>query len=186
MKYNSAATRTRGLSTPLTHKGKLKLEKGRAVGSAENIGTSFAAPLVSRTLAGSMELVRSTISIVSGLPRETVRSAPAIIFSGPAQRSLTLRPARSRSRQATLSTESSDSFVASAAASIVPGGANQSRAGVAPAEVQRLSRPTVSPDDRILVPRPETDAEQIKPPTIPRSRAGSAPSGRTFVDGEQP
>ena len=68
-----------------------------------------------------MELVRSSISIASGLPRETVRSAPAITFSGPAQRSLTLRPARSRSRQATLYIESSDSFVASAAASIATG-----------------------------------------------------------------
>jgi hypothetical protein len=41
--------------------------------------------------------------------------------SGPAQRSLSLWPARSRSRQATLSIESSDSFVASAAASIASG-----------------------------------------------------------------
>src|ERR1035437_2947699 len=48
-------------------------------------------------------------------------SAPAIVFSGPAQRSLTLRPARSRSRQAPLYIESSDSFVASAAASIATG-----------------------------------------------------------------
>jgi hypothetical protein len=68
-----------------------------------------------------MELVRSSISIVGGLPRETVRSAPAITFSGPAQRSLTLWPVRSRSRLATLYTESSDSFVASAAASIATG-----------------------------------------------------------------
>jgi hypothetical protein len=68
-----------------------------------------------------MELVRSSVSIASGLPCVTVRSAPAIVFSGPAQRSLTLRPARSRSRQATLYTESSDSFVASAAASIATG-----------------------------------------------------------------
>ena len=68
-----------------------------------------------------MELIRSSISIVSGLPRVTVRSAPAITFSGPAQRSLTLWPARSRSRLATLYTESSDSFVASAAASIATG-----------------------------------------------------------------
>src|SRR2546427_11289535 len=68
-----------------------------------------------------MKLVRSTISIASGLPRVPVRSAPAIVFSGPAQHSLTLRPARSRSRQATLSIESSDSFVASAAASIATG-----------------------------------------------------------------
>ena len=42
-------------------------------------------------------------------------------FSRPAQRSLTLRPARSRSRHATLYTESSDSFVASAAVSIATG-----------------------------------------------------------------
>jgi hypothetical protein len=47
--------------------------------------------------------------------------SPAIVFSGPAQRSLTLRPARSRSRLATLSIESSDSFVASAAVSIATG-----------------------------------------------------------------
>ena len=73
------------------------------------------------TPVGSVELVRSSISTVGGLPRVTVRSAPAIIFSGPAQRSLMLWPARSRSRQATLYTESSDSFVASAAASIATG-----------------------------------------------------------------
>ncbi len=76
---------------------------------------------VAITPAGSMELVRSSVSIVSGLPRVTVRSAPAITFSRPAQRSLALRPARSRSRQATLYTESSDSSVASAAASIATG-----------------------------------------------------------------
>src|SRR6266542_1895310 len=76
---------------------------------------------VAITPAGLMELVRSSFSIDSGLPCVTVRSAPAIIVSGPAQRSLTLRPARSRSRQATLYIESSDSFVASAAASIVTG-----------------------------------------------------------------
>ena len=42
--------------------------------------------------------VRSSISIVGGLPCVTVRSAPAIVFPGPAQRSLTLWPARSPSR----------------------------------------------------------------------------------------
>ena len=68
-----------------------------------------------------MELVRSSLSIPSGLPCEKVRSAPAIVFSGPAQRSLTLWPARSPSRHATLYIESSDSFVASAAASIATG-----------------------------------------------------------------
>src|SRR5262249_18996847 len=68
-----------------------------------------------------MELVRSTISVVSGLPCVTVRSAPAIVFSGPAHRSLPFWPARSPSRLATLYIESSDSFVASAAASIATG-----------------------------------------------------------------
>jgi len=73
------------------------------------------------TPADSMELVRSSISIVSGLPCVTVRSAPAITFSGPAQRSLTLWPTRSPSHLVTLSIESSDSFVAFAAASIATG-----------------------------------------------------------------
>ena len=77
------------------------------------------------TPAGPLELIRSSPSLVSGLPCEKVRSAPAIVVSGPAQRSLMLWPARSRSRLATLSIESSDSFVASTAASIATGGANQ-------------------------------------------------------------
>ena len=50
------------------------------------------------TPAGPMELVRSSFSTISGLPCVTARSAPAIVFSGPAQRSLMLWPARSRSR----------------------------------------------------------------------------------------
>ena len=61
------------------------------------------------------------LSVVSGLPCEKVRSAPAIVVSGPAQRSLTLWPARSPSRLTTLYTESSDSFVASAIVSIATG-----------------------------------------------------------------
>jgi hypothetical protein len=73
------------------------------------------------TPAGPMELVRSSFSIANGLPCEKVRSAPAIVFSGPARRSLSLWPARSPSRLATLYIESSDSFVASAAVSIVTG-----------------------------------------------------------------
>src|SRR5206468_1911221 len=73
------------------------------------------------TPAGSIELVRSSLSMDSGLPCVTVRSAPALVLSGPAQRSLTLRPARSPSRLATLYIESSDSFVASTAASISTG-----------------------------------------------------------------
>src|SRR6266702_6989489 len=73
------------------------------------------------TPAGSMELVRSSLSIDCGLPCEKVRSAPAIVFSRPAQRLLTLWPARSPSRHATLYIESSRSLVASAAASIATG-----------------------------------------------------------------
>ena len=64
---------------------------------------------------------RSELSMISGLPCVTIRSAPAITFSGPAQRLLTLWPARSPSRLATLYIESSDSFVASAAVSIATG-----------------------------------------------------------------
>ena len=56
---------------------------------------------------------RKSADTASGLPCEKVRSAPAILFSGPTQRSLTLWPARSRSRLANLYIESSDSFVAS-------------------------------------------------------------------------
>ena len=73
------------------------------------------------TPAGPMELVRSSFSIANGLPCEKVRSAPAIIVSGPAQRSLSLWPARSRSRLATLFIESSDGFVAFTAAPIATG-----------------------------------------------------------------
>src|SRR5260370_1662650 len=57
--------------------------------------------------------------IDGGLPCVTVKSAPAIVFSDPAQRSLTLWPARLPSRHATLYTESFASFVSSRAASIV-------------------------------------------------------------------
>jgi hypothetical protein len=74
--------------------------------------------LGSRSRAGPMKLVRSSLSIDCGLPCEKVGSAPAIVFSGPAQRSLALRPARSPSRHATLYTESSDRLVTSAAATI--------------------------------------------------------------------
>jgi hypothetical protein len=91
------------------------------------------------TPADPMELVRSSLSIVIGLPCVTVRSAPAIVVSGPAQRSLTLWPVRSRSRLATLSIESSDSFVClHCRLDCYRVERTSSRAGVAPAEVQRL------------------------------------------------
>ncbi len=53
---------------------------------------------VANTPAGRMELVRSYDSIRFGLPRNRGGSAPASLFSGPAQRSLKLRPARSPGR----------------------------------------------------------------------------------------
>ncbi len=98
------------------------------------------------TPAGSMKLVRSFISIDCGLPCVTVRSAPAIIVSGPAQRSLTLWPARSPSRLATLYIESSDSFVASAAVSIVTGWSEPVPGReLHPLKPSAFSRRTVSP-----------------------------------------
>jgi hypothetical protein len=57
---------------------------------------------VANTPAGLMELVRSYDSISFGLPRNRGGSAPALVFSRPAQRLLTLRPARSPSRHCDL------------------------------------------------------------------------------------
>jgi hypothetical protein len=53
---------------------------------------------VANTPAGLMEFVRSYDSISFGLPRNRGGSAPALVFSRPAQRLLTLRPACSPSR----------------------------------------------------------------------------------------
>ena len=91
-----------------------------------------------------MELVRSFISIVGGLPCEKVRSAPAMVVSGPAQRSLMLWPARSPSRHATLYTESSELRCLRRRFDCYRVERTSSRAGVSPAEVQRLSRRTVT------------------------------------------
>jgi len=57
---------------------------------------------VANTPAGLREFVRSYISINFGLPRNRGGSAPALVFSRPAQRLLTLRPACSPSRQCDL------------------------------------------------------------------------------------
>src|ERR1017187_7057781 len=111
---------------PLRHPTRpgLSLASCRLIPTAITAGASRVASgllclhAIAITPAGSMKLVRSSLSIDCGLPCEKARSAPAIVFSRPAQRSLTLWPARSPNRQATLYTESSDSFVASAAASI--------------------------------------------------------------------
>jgi len=96
--------------------------------------------------AGPMKLVRSSISIVSGLPCEKVRSAPAIVVSGPARRSLNVMactlaespcdPFHRKLRQLRCLRRRFDCYRVER---------TSSRAGVAPAEVQRLSRRTSSP-----------------------------------------
>ena len=76
---------------------------------------------VANTPAGLMEFIRSYDSISFGLPTNRGGSAPAWSVSGPAQRSLTLRPACSPSRLATLYTRGFSSLVASTAALIATG-----------------------------------------------------------------
>src|ERR1700674_2475615 len=71
------------------------------------------------------KLVRSYCSSNFGLPRSRGGSAPALVFSRPAQRLLTLRPARSPSRLATLYTRGFSSLVASTAALIATGWSEQ-------------------------------------------------------------
>src|SRR5437667_8109344 len=68
-----------------------------------------------------MEFIRSYRSISFGLPTNRGGSAPALSVSGPAQRSLALRPACSPSRLATLCTRGFSSLVASTAALIATG-----------------------------------------------------------------
>ncbi len=69
-----------------------------------------------------MELVRSYSSIVVGLPSILDRSASASPVSGPAPRSLRLRPARiAIGAKATLYTKGSDGFITSTAASVATG-----------------------------------------------------------------
>ena len=66
------------------------------------------------------------------LPRNKAGSASVLQFSRPAQRSLTLRPACSPSRLATLYIEGFSHFVTSIAAPIATGWSESSRVGFAP------------------------------------------------------
>jgi hypothetical protein len=91
---------------PLRHPS----QPGRSLASCQLIHTAITArtsrvahgPLclhaVANTPAGLMEFVRSYDSTNFGLPQNQGGSAPASLFSGPAQRSLRLRPACSPSR----------------------------------------------------------------------------------------
>jgi hypothetical protein len=122
-------TRLRRYYEPLRHPSQpgLSLTSCQLIHTAITAGTSRVAhdPLclhaVANTPAGLMEFVRSYDSISFGLPRNRGGSAPALVFSRPAQRSLTLWPARSPSRLATLCTRGFSSFVASTAALIATG-----------------------------------------------------------------
>jgi hypothetical protein len=98
----------------------------------------FALHAVANTPAGLMEFIRSYDSISFGLPTNRGGSAPALSVSGPAQRSLTLRPARSPSRLATLCTRGFSSLVASTAALIATGWSEPVPGRVTPAVDHRL------------------------------------------------
>jgi hypothetical protein len=122
-------TRLRRYYEPLRHPSRpgLPLASCQLIHTAITAGTSRVAhgPLclhaIANTPAGLMEFVRSYDSISFGLPRNRGGSAPALVFSRPAQRSLTLRPTRSPSRLATLCTRGFSSFVASTTALIATG-----------------------------------------------------------------
>src|SRR5271154_2424129 len=126
---STGVTRLHQYYEPLRHPKRpgLSLTSCQLIHTAITAGTSRVAhdPLclhaVANTPAGLMEFVRSYDSTNFGLPRNRGGSAPALSVSGPAQRLLTLRPARSPSRLATLCTRGFSSFVASTTALIATG-----------------------------------------------------------------
>jgi hypothetical protein len=103
---STGVTQLRRYYEPLRHPSQpgLSFTSCQLIRTAITAGTSRVAssPLclhaVANTLAGLMEFVRSYDSISFGLPRNRGVSAPALVFSRPAQRLLTLRPACSPSR----------------------------------------------------------------------------------------
>ena len=103
---STGVTRLPRYYEPLRHPSQpsLSLASCQLIHTAITAGTSRVAhrPLclhaVANTPAGLLELVRSYCSTNFGLPRNRGGSAPALTFSRPAQRSLTLRPARLPSR----------------------------------------------------------------------------------------
>ena len=107
---STGVTRLRRYYEPLRHPSRpgLSLTSCQLTLTAITAGTSRVAygPLclhaVANTPAGLMEFVRSYDSTIFGLPRNRGGSAPALRFSRPAPRLLTLRPARSPSRQCDL------------------------------------------------------------------------------------
>ena len=147
---SAGVTRLRQYYEPLRHPSQpsLSLTSCQLIRIAITAGTSRVAygPLclhaVAHTPAGLMEFVRSYDSINFGLPSNRDGSAPALRFSRPAQRSLTLRPACSPSRLATLCTRGFSSLVASTAALIATGWSEPVPGRVTPAVDHHLSRRT--------------------------------------------
>jgi hypothetical protein len=82
--------------------------------------------------------VRSPGSSSSGLPRALGGSAPTLMVSRPARRSLTLRPVCLRDRLAVLCIEGFGDFVTSTAAPIATGWSESCRVGLAPTEDRHL------------------------------------------------
>src|SRR5207244_452773 len=72
-----------------------------------------------------------------GLPQMSAGSAPALIVSGPAWRSLPLGPAGSRGHRVTLCIEGFGRFVTSTTAPIATGWSNSCQVGIAPTEERR-------------------------------------------------
>jgi hypothetical protein len=103
---STGITRLRRYCEPLRHPSQpgLSLASCQSIRTAITAGTSRVThgPLclhaVANTPAGRMEFLRSYHSLRFGLPHNRGGSAPALVFSRPIQRSLTLRPARSPSR----------------------------------------------------------------------------------------
>ncbi len=124
---------------------------------------------VATTPAGPMEPVRSYRPTVIALPRIQGGSAPASAFSRPAQRLLTLRPARSPSRLATLLHRRLQQLpYLHRCLGCYRAERTSSRAGLSPAVDQRLSRRT-----RIHRLRPK--AWTTTPIAAPGSKAAGIP-----------
>ena len=170
---STGVTRLPRYCEPLRHPKRpgLSLTSCRLIRTEITAGTSRVAhgPLclhaVANTPAGLLELVRSYGSSNFGLPRNRGGSAPALVFSRPAQRSLTLRPARSPSRLATLYTRGFSSLVASTAALIATGWSEPVPVRVCPPLwTSAFSRRTDKPTYRDLTPRqlPARNARTIR------------------------
>ena len=93
---------------------------------------------VANTPAGPLGAPVALFPNDGGLPRLKIGSAPALQFSRLAQRSLTLRPAYSRGRRATLYTGGFGDVVTYVTAPVATDCSNICRVGLSPTEDPRL------------------------------------------------